>query len=206
MHRDTKIGLAMAIVLIGLAAALCFPRESMQELAALQLPEADELDARIEELPVRAYTAAEQGVSPEIPNPQPLAGTVKPQQPAFRPSDIVDAVLGRRTSPPASAPAPIPAAPAAPPTAELPKPKPDLYSARPSPLLVEAPSALAQQEPQVAGQLRTHIVQPGDTLSGIALQHLGSVARYPEIFEANRDILDSPDALRLGMQLRIPGF
>ena len=58
MHRDTQIGLAMSIVLIGFAAALCFPRESPHRVASLQLPGARSLDAAIEQLPVRAYTAA----------------------------------------------------------------------------------------------------------------------------------------------------
>lgn len=50
-----------------------------------------------------------------------------------------------------------------------------------------------------------YIVQPGDTLSGIAQKTLGSHSRYQEIFAANQDQLSSPDDLRLGQSLRIPG-
>jgi hypothetical protein len=49
-----------------------------------------------------------------------------------------------------------------------------------------------------------HVVRSGDTLSSIALQHLGSTARYQAVFEANRDRLRTPDDLRIGQELRIP--
>jgi nucleoid-associated protein YgaU len=50
-----------------------------------------------------------------------------------------------------------------------------------------------------------HRVQRGDTLSRIAQRYLGDCNRYQEIFEANRDQLQSPDdRLRVGMSLRIP--
>lgn len=51
---------------------------------------------------------------------------------------------------------------------------------------------------------RIHVVRPGETLSEIALRYLGSVTRYREIFEANRDVLSDPDHIREGMTLRIP--
>ena len=51
----------------------------------------------------------------------------------------------------------------------------------------------------------TYTVQPGDTLSGIATRFLGSSKRYYEIFEANQDLLATPDALKIAMVLAIPG-
>jgi len=50
----------------------------------------------------------------------------------------------------------------------------------------------------------TYLVQQGDTLSGISMKTLGSYSRYLDIFAANRDQLESPDDLRLGMKLKIP--
>lgn len=47
-------------------------------------------------------------------------------------------------------------------------------------------------------------VEPGDTLSELASEHLGSAGRWDELLEANADRLDSPQALRSGMTLRIP--
>lgn len=51
---------------------------------------------------------------------------------------------------------------------------------------------------------RTHVVADGDTLSSIAGKYLGSQARYQEIFQANRDQLQSPNDLKIGMKLTIP--
>ena len=45
----------------------------------------------------------------------------------------------------------------------------------------------------------------GDTLTDLAELYLGSGRRYPEIFEANRDVLQHPDLLPIGARLRIPG-
>ena len=44
----------------------------------------------------------------------------------------------------------------------------------------------------------------GGTLSGVARLFYGDATRYNEIFEANRDILKSPDVVRKGMVLAIP--
>lgn len=49
-----------------------------------------------------------------------------------------------------------------------------------------------------------YTVQPGDTLSGLAKQHFGDYKRYMEIFNLNRDVLDSPDLIRVGQKLKIP--
>ncbi|RME43881.1 MAG: LysM peptidoglycan-binding domain-containing protein [Caldilineae bacterium] len=50
----------------------------------------------------------------------------------------------------------------------------------------------------------TYTVQPGDTLSRIALHFYGQSSLWPLIFEANRDILDDPSRIRPGMVLKIP--
>lgn len=51
---------------------------------------------------------------------------------------------------------------------------------------------------------RTYKVQPGDTLSKIAKEFYGDANKYPRIFDANRDKLDSPDKIRPGQELTIP--
>lgn len=49
-----------------------------------------------------------------------------------------------------------------------------------------------------------YTVKSGDTLSDIAQSQLGDSGRYMEIFNANRNILSSPDAIDVGQTLRIP--
>jgi nucleoid-associated protein YgaU len=49
-----------------------------------------------------------------------------------------------------------------------------------------------------------HEVQKGDTLSKIAEKYYGDASLYPTIFEANRDILNDPNVIKVGQKLRIP--
>lgn len=55
-----------------------------------------------------------------------------------------------------------------------------------------------------AAAARTYTVKPGDTLSGIAKEHLGNANAYTKIFEANRDQLSDPDKIKPGQVLKIP--
>lgn len=52
---------------------------------------------------------------------------------------------------------------------------------------------------------RFYVVERGDSLAYIALQFYGKTGLYPKIFAANQDILSSPDKIRVGQRLRIPG-
>jgi len=49
-----------------------------------------------------------------------------------------------------------------------------------------------------------HVVVKGDTLSKIAQKYYGDPSLYPQIFEANRDILTDPNKIQIGQKLRIP--
>ena len=49
-----------------------------------------------------------------------------------------------------------------------------------------------------------HTVVSGDTLGKIAKDCLGNASLYTKIFEANRDILDNPDMIKVGQKLTIP--
>jgi LysM repeat protein len=51
---------------------------------------------------------------------------------------------------------------------------------------------------------RIHEVKSGDTLSKLAKHYLGDAAKYPRIFEANRDQLSNPDLIKVGQKLKIP--
>jgi nucleoid-associated protein YgaU len=50
----------------------------------------------------------------------------------------------------------------------------------------------------------TYTVKAGDTLSKIAKEALGNSNAYMEIFNANRDQLDDPNAIKPGQVLKIP--
>ncbi len=49
-----------------------------------------------------------------------------------------------------------------------------------------------------------YVVKKGDTLSKIAREYYGDANLYPQIFEANRDILKDPNKIQVGQKLRIP--
>jgi nucleoid-associated protein YgaU len=51
---------------------------------------------------------------------------------------------------------------------------------------------------------RQHRIVEGESLESIAERHLGSATRASEIFQWNRDRLQQPDLLPLGIYLRIP--
>ena len=48
-------------------------------------------------------------------------------------------------------------------------------------------------------------VRRGDTLSTIAERELGSAAKWPELYRANRAQLSDPDEIPVGLQLVVPG-
>jgi nucleoid-associated protein YgaU len=62
----------------------------------------------------------------------------------------------------------------------------------------------AQASTDVSEKYREYTVQKGDTLTRIAARELASAARWREIFELNRELLDEPEDLREGMKLRLP--
>ncbi|PHX87143.1 MAG: hypothetical protein CK538_00140 [Opitutia bacterium] len=51
---------------------------------------------------------------------------------------------------------------------------------------------------------RFHTVQEGDSLTRSSAHHYGTPNRWPDIYEANRDVLRGENALRPGRRLRIP--
>lgn len=51
---------------------------------------------------------------------------------------------------------------------------------------------------------QVHTVVDGDTLADLADRYLGSKERAWAIFEANRDVLSSPQVLPIGVDLKIP--
>jgi nucleoid-associated protein YgaU len=62
------------------------------------------------------------------------------------------------------------------------------------------PAPLAEVTPTE----RIHVVHEGDALDVLAKRYLGDEARALEIFDLNREALENPHVLPLGVELRIP--
>lgn len=257
MHQDQKIGLSLAVLLIGFAGAFCFRHDPSAPPQSLILEQAEELDARIEHLSIRAYTEREgvgssrkrDATSRPVPAPDgPLADVLEIGRPPRSARRLTESHEGNLIAIFAGPPDPLPnvserpaprldqsggavrtagaatgGPPGASPRAESPSPRHDVWTALTAqttgagrdlstvPLSVGASAARresidreATSTPPDAPAQQTHVVCPGDTLSELALRFLGSSHRYHELYEANRDVLSSPHALKPGMVLRIP--
>ena len=62
---------------------------------------------------------------------------------------------------------------------------------------------LEVEQPSEA-KVEYYVIEKGDTLWAIATKFLGSGNRYPEIFEANREVIKDPDLIYPGQKIRIP--
>lgn len=58
--------------------------------------------------------------------------------------------------------------------------------------------------PESTIEVEYYTIKSGDTLWAIASQFLGNGAKYTEIFEANREVIEDPDKIFPGQKIRIP--
>ena len=66
-----------------------------------------------------------------------------------------------------------------------------------------APSAT--QPTSTFGSSTTYIVVKGDSLSKIAKREYGDANKWRTIYEANKDLIEDPDLIYPGQELKIPG-
>lgn len=66
------------------------------------------------------------------------------------------------------------------------------------------PAAGSGTSSGTAAAARSHVVQPGDTLSRIAQRYYGNGRRWNEILAANKAVIPNPDRLAIGTTLVIP--
>ena len=165
----------MSLLVCGFAGAFCFRVDPV----AVDEPAAGDERLTAADAPAAAGPPPEPVRLADAPSKPEPRRKRRPKKPAGPPPPPVPALLPPPVAEPAAV-AEVPVPPALPPEPPVP-------------------------EPAAAAGPRTYAIRPGDTLSGIAERELGSHRRYREIFEANRDVLRSPDAIRVGMTLRLPG-
>lgn len=180
MHRDLKLGLALAVLLIGSTTAFFFRNDADPDAGLPQLKNASQVDDAVAERDVAPYLGAQVSSLPTD-----AIATSPWSKPAF----LGNAVAAVRNA--AATPDPIQLV-----MEDIVEPvraaHGDFVRAVP-----EAPQLDAEGLP-------IHVVQSGDTLSGISAKYLGGIARFDEIYELNRDQLSGPHALKIGMKLRLP--
>jgi nucleoid-associated protein YgaU len=159
------------------------------------------------------FSAGESGRSTAAPAPDPI--TTESRRPTATETDRAPRDLGARESASADpahdrddAPAiadrggqPILVG-----TIEVPAPIPMRSNEQPHPAATaDSPAASTRDAAATATTSRvTHVTKAGETLSAIAAKYLGSSAKYHEIYEANKDVLHSPNVVPEGVTLVIP--
>lgn len=194
MEQDTRIGLALGILLIGVVGALFFRNERAVEQTVPEVTDPDALDARIAERPIGPYLSPRAKGEPQ----QPPSTT---RQPAGKAWEVPGFLRNERTDAPpviSGPPEPIRRSDQIEPEPPTSDQEVTTVQVPPSPE-IESP-VTTPPEPEIT----EYTVQSGDTLSDIARKFLGSSARYMEIFELNKDRLKSPNDVRAGHALRVP--
>lgn len=184
MHRDLKLGLALAVLLIGSTTAFFFRGEADQTKRLPELGGTVELDKQ---------TAARRTDSKSARSDRGETSIIDSDQSPWRkPAFLNGSITTVSRSIITPDPIPIPQTS----HGKLHEPSASLNDVRSS-------HALDHLVISTEGE-RFYVVQPGDTLSGLAARYLGSIARFDELFELNRDVLRGPHDLKIGMKLRLP--
>ena len=187
MHQDQRIGLALAVLLIGAAGAFFFRNDPKPVASTPRLKTARELDARIAEKAISPYNEERDGVvAKTVATPTDTDASQLPRLdvPDFFGPEQPAGETARRSNEPFQDLSPIPV--------------PD----------GSTPAGNHDHSEQVArttpANEKVHVVQKGETLSSIAAKEMGSSSRFHELFDANRDQLNDANDVRVGMSLRIP--
>lgn len=184
MHRDLKLGLALAVLLIGSTTAFFFRGEPDQTRGLPELGSTVEHD--------RDAAAKPTGSSRQhVVQSDSLISDAE-QSPWKKPAFLKGAITTASRS--IVTPDPIP----------MPKTTSEVQAPALASLDGERSNQPTQNLIVNAEGERFHVVQPGDTLSGLAARYLGSIAKFDELFELNRDMLRGPHDLKIGMKLRLP--
>ena len=63
----------------------------------------------------------------------------------------------------------------------------------------------ASQSTGTIGSRKTYVVVKGDSLSKIAKREYGDANKWRTIYEANKDLINDPDLIYPGQELKVPG-
>lgn len=144
------------------------------------------------------------------PAPQPKPPATKPAPTGDKPREkpTAPSTGARRTASQPVASAPAETQPAKPAETEAPATKPapkrgPVTPPRPTNKPTEPPASQPTTQASRPA-LREYVVKSGDNLFTIAEHELGDAQRWLEIYELNRDRLNSPDELQVGLKLRLP--
>ncbi|MCA9000248.1 MAG: LysM peptidoglycan-binding domain-containing protein [Planctomycetaceae bacterium] len=198
MRRDAKLGLALGMLVVGFAAAFCFPRQPRTApWMTFQEPEPI-ADSELDFLPIRAYQPASPESAPILSSP--LSGTREESEaisiPITPPNPIGVAPSSISTIPNSTANGGNSETDGS--AGPRPRNESSLVWTGPADVV---PFATTETP---APQTLTYVVRPGDTLTGISFKFYGTISRYQQIFDANRSQLSSVDNLKVGTELVIP--
>jgi nucleoid-associated protein YgaU len=70
--------------------------------------------------------------------------------------------------------------------------------------MAAVPSAVSPEPAVASGELVTYTVAANDTLQKISMKFYGTTKKWKVIFEANKDVLKSPDKIYAGQVIKIP--
>ncbi len=101
----------------------------------------------------------------------------------------------------------IPALPAAPAETVAPLPAPAVPVATipvAAPKATPAPATPTPAPAAAVAGVRSHTVVAGDTLANLSRRYYGNTSYWPQLRQANRDLLGDKTDLKLGMKLRVP--
>lgn len=206
MHPDRKIGIAMGILLVGVVAALFFRNEPLATDEGLSADREQQLNERLRDRDVTVFLD-EPDVSDEPEDGSPQWST-----------EVLGSLTSREDEVPVPIGGPRLPTPHVPPRdhSESTSQQPSHSDAGPGDVAsadtTASPTAAAptsiEPGPRVSEPAEPdyieYTVQFGDTLSEISEKFLGSQTRFREIYEINKDRMQSPDRLRVGKAIRIP--
>ena len=203
MQNRTKVTAVVAVLVIGLCAALPFRRADDLEGEA-KAPAASELTLRHEisrvplTVPTSSDSRGESILEPrEVLPPQPRMLTTTPYIKADAYRDRVGSLPGASLDNSSVLESETTA------REEYTSREPpwERFSSPKEPY----PSPLPSEPKKPSGALqRRHTIVDGDTLPDLAQRYLGNIERFREIYELNRNVLPGPELLIIGREIVIP--